>query len=196
MVDVVICEKPSRKEKTLGKIRESKGSQMSDEEEEREDLRSFDPKKDEHFRDRSISSLREEYIRLRSQKDEIKELKKINESGLARVERALVDAMSEADLTSQKFKNGSTFTVANRLRFSLTLDSTQRVLEWFESEGYAPEDLVRQQLIPKRVREIVRDIYEKKGKPHIPECLKLDDTPGITVTNWDAAKAAPSAPED
>jgi hypothetical protein len=144
----------------------------------------------------TIQQLREEYIRIRALKDGLADAVKENNAQLAKAERALIEGMMEAEITSQKTQCGATFAVTPRLHFSLTLGNTEEVLGWLQREGYEPADLVRQELIPTRVREIVRDIYNKKGKMHVPECLRLDDSPGITVTNWEAAKAAPSAQED
>jgi hypothetical protein len=144
----------------------------------------------------TIQELRENYIRIRALKDGLADAVKENNAQLAKAERALIEGMMEAEITSQKTQSGATFAITPRLHMSITLGNTAEVLSWLESIGHSPEDLTRQELIPARVREIVRDVYHKKGKMHVPECLKLDDSPGITVTNWDAAKAAPSVQED
>ena len=110
-------------------------------------------------------------------------------------EARLVELMQEREMVSTKHKNGATFAVSPRLHVSITLGNKDEVADWLVARGYQREDVVREELVPTRVREIVREVYEKEGKVKIPACLKLDDSPGITVTNWEAVAAAPSAPE-
>lgn len=144
---------------------------------------------------KNVEEARFNYTKARIALDDAKRISAEANSHFRMAEAKLVELMQEREMVSTKHKNGATFSVSPRLHISITLGNKDEVADWLVSRGVQREDIVREELVPTRVRELVRDVYEKEGKTKIPECLKLDDSPGITVTNWEAVAATPSAPE-
>ncbi len=124
------------------------------------------------------------YVEARRLSDAAKEQLERRKGVLDACERALVDAMLKDEQKSVRHTSGTLFSVTPRFFISCRLDNVAEVSEWLVGRGHERADVVREELASARVREIIKKIYEEEGKQVIPDTLKLDDAPGITVRDW------------
>jgi len=103
-------------------------------------------------------------------------------------EKELVETMLKENVRSLKDDLGRLFSMTPRCFMSFTLGNKDEVLAFLEGRGYERNDLVREEIHSTRARELIREIYKKEGKAMLPECLKFDDTAGITVRGWKGEK--------
>lgn len=132
----------------------------------------------------NVMAMIELYSTRRFLKEERKEALEIAEKQFREAERLLVEAMLAQGTKSVKDDRDQVFTMTPKCFMSFTLTNKEEVVTFLEARGAVRDDITREELHSTRCRELIKQIYSKEGKDVLPECLKFDDTAGITVRGW------------